>query len=155
MRIDLIGKRHPLSITDFKGGSSSSSSATTTSQTQETSTTQEFGSGSDNVAVSSGGGNVIVQSEDSGIIASAFNFAGSLVAPLLNTVNESAAAEHQTATNALTTAQSAQSAAFGQSNAVAANAQLGSGGILENPVFIWGVVGVAAVFAIILLNRGK
>lgn len=153
MRLDLIGKRHPLSTTNFKGGSSSSSSATTTSETQETSITQDQ-SGSGNIAVSNGG-SVIVQSQDAGIIANAFNFAGSLVQPLLNTVNESAAADHQIATNALSNAQTATTEAIGQSNSVAANAQLGQAGILENPVFIWGIVGAVGIVALIILSRGK
>ena len=144
-------KRHPLSQLNWKGGSNSSSSAQTSSSTTEASTTQ---SGSNNISVSNGG-SVVVQSQDAGIIANAFNFAGGLISPLLNTVNEQAAQEHQTAQTALANEQSTGAAATQLAGTVASNAQLGSGGILENPVFIWGVVGVAAVFAIILLNRGN
>lgn len=153
MRIDLIGKQHPLSPTNFKGGGSSSTSQSqTSSTTTEASTTQ---SGTGNIAVSNGG-TVVTTSEDSGIIASAFNFAGSLVEPLLSTVNEETAAEHQTATNALNNAQSAQQEAIGQSSSIAANAQLGYSGIFENPVFIVGVVAAIGLIAFISFsNRGR
>lgn len=140
MRLDLIGKRHPLSLTDFNkpasgGGNSSSSQATTS-----TTTSQDVAAQSSGIAV--GAGASYVNEFDPNVAAAiesafngVFNFAGNTVAAL-NT-NTSAALASVSAAS-----QNVGSVASEAIN----NAQLGQSSILTNPaVLIAGVVAIGLI----------
>ena len=102
INIQLIGIRHPLSPTNFKGGNESSSASTTTSETTEASTTQ--GSGAGDISVSNGGTVIDTLSpQDVSVISQALSFAGGIVEPVLTDLNDTIAAAQQIANNSLNT----------------------------------------------------
>lgn len=134
MRLDLIGKRHPLSMTDFQtpDNTSSSSQATTSTTTNQDVANQGAG-----VAIGAGANYVNEFSPDVAstvdkAITGIFDFAGNTVAAL-NT-NTSAALQ-------------SVSAAAQANNSLAANAvsatQLGATSILTNPALL--IAGVVAI----------
>ena len=142
MRIDLIGKRHPLSHTDFQppdNNSSSSSQATTSTTTNQDVENQGAG-----IAIGAGASYVNEFSPDvanavDNVINDVFNFAGNTVAALntntsmaLQTVSAAAQANNTLASNSL--------------NAT----QLGTSSLLTNPAtLLAGIValGLIAYFA--------
>jgi hypothetical protein len=145
MRIDLIGKRHPLSPTDFQTPDNTSSSSQAT-----TSTSQDVAnSGAQGVAVGAGGSYVNEFSPDvatavENAFSDVFNFAGNTVAAL-NT-NTSAALQ-------------SVSAAAQSNTALAANAvsttQLGTSSLFTNPATLLAGVVVVGLIMYFAFKKGR
>lgn len=169
MKLDLIGKRHPLSHTDFDtpggGGSDSSSSQATTS----TSDNHAVAADSNGVAIGAGADYVNEFGPDvadtvNKALSGVFNFGGNTVAALNTNTSQALSSVSAVAENALnnsnndlsTVAALAGSALGASSNAVnnasniaseaLNNSQLGQTSILTNPaVLIAGVVAIGLI----------
>lgn len=149
MRIDLIGKRHPLSLTDFQpdDGSSSSSSQATTS------TSDSHAVAADNAGVAIGAGASYVNefSPDAAnsldkAIANVFNFAGNTVAALNTNTSQALQTVSAAAANASSISSNAANNASNLASEALNNTQLGQTSILTNPaVLIAGVVAIGLI----------
>lgn len=145
MNLSLIGKRHPLSTTDFTPSSDSSSSSS--QATTSTTTNQDVAASNSGIAVGAGASYVNTFNPDvaktvSDVVDKVFNFAGNVVSAAGNLTSAEQAASA-----------AALSAAQQQSNQAINNAQLGNSSIFTNPAVIFGLVGALGLVVYLIVKR--
>ena len=154
LRLELIGKRHPLSGTDWKGESSSDTQQSTSTTTSD----NRVGADNGSVVIQAGGQQNIsfspeVATAASSIVNAIVDFSGNVLTEARTIVNESMMVQQQVLEGALEFGKSSLAASPATPAAASQNISAGQQTSTLKPVYIIGAIGGIALLFMFLKRK--